>query len=799
VTTLSRVAASKEKAQALTFGARIRFPKGKNVTTPAFKLSSIALILFVTTFVVSGCGSGAASPPPPPPPAPSPTINSFAASSSSVVAGSPVTLSWNVSNATAVQIDKGIGGQPAVGSTTVTVQSTTTYTLTASNAAGQVKTSVIVAVSAAPPTITLSVSPITINSGESTTLSWQTSNATEVTLSPEIGEAGEELPISGSQSISPAQTTTFVAKATGPGGTAQSNPVTVTVNQLPPTITFTANPTSLTAGQSSTLNWITEHATSVTIDHGIGNVPNIGSMQVTPASTTTYTLTATGLGGTQTATVNVDVAPPNQLSVVVSASPASVATGGKSVLTWSSQNATSVTIDQGVGSVALNGSVEVSPTATTTYTATAADANGKTANSSTTVTVVNGGDFKSKIKHIIFFVQENRSFDNYFSNLGVYKASKGFANDINLDYNPNMQLKGREGRLVSPYHQRTVCTDNLSPSWRESHFDIHQTGPTTFKMDGFLITTSSIDTGTRDLNGDRAMGYYDERDLPYYYELATQFAASDRWFSPVLTNTVNNRYYLFAGTSFGHVHSDDPRPDGGWTQKTIFELLTDNNISWGYYLIEESFIATHFAYGHSAAYNARKAPISQWFSVLADPNADNLLPQVVFIESGSFQSGLDEHPLNNIQKGAAFSKQMIDALMKSSAWQSSIFIWTFDEGGGLYDHVPPVAMAHPDGIKPFLRPNDPVDDFDKSAFRVPLIVLSPWVRPHFVSHTPRDFTAILKLIEERFDLPALTERDKTQPSMLEFFDFSAPAWATPPPLPDQLTSAACNPNLESAP
>jgi phospholipase C len=757
------------------------------------------LLLLLTSLVISGCGSGSADPKPAPNPVQPPAVNGFTASSSSVVAGSPVTLSWNVSNVSGVQIDNGIGAQPAVGSTTVMPQSSTTYTLTASNTGGQVTKSVTVAVSSAPPTITLSASPTTINSGDATTLTWQSTNATEVTISPEIGEIGEELPVSGSQSVTLPQTATFVAKAIGPGGTVQSSPVTVTVNQLPPTVTFTATPPSILAGQSSTLSWITDHTTSVTIDHGIGEVAAIGDKQVTPTITTTYTLTATGLGGTQTATATVTVAPASQLSVTINASPASIASGQKSTLTWSSQNATSVKIDQGIGDVQLNGSTEVSPAATTTYTATASDANGNTATSSTTVTIVSGGDFKSKIKHIIFFVQENRSFDNYFSNLGAYKASKGFANDVNLDYNPNVQLRGRQDRLVSPYHQRTVCTDNLSPSWNESHFDIHETSPGVFKMDGFLITTSSIDTGDRDLNGDRAMGFYDERDLPYYYELATQFATSDRWFSPVLTNTVNNRYYLFAGTSFGHVHDTDPRPAGGWPQKTIFEMLTDANISWGYYLIEHSFLATHFAYGSSAAYNTRKAPISKWFEILADPNADDLLPQVVFIESGSGSTGLDEHPKNNIQKGAAFTKQMIDALLQSGAWQSSVFIWTFDEGGGLYDHVPPVPMAHPDGIQPILRPGDAVGDFTRSAFRVPLLVISPWVKPHFVSHENRDFTAILKLIQERFDLPALTERDKNQISMLEFFDFSAPAWATPPPLPDQPTDAPCSLSLQSAP
>jgi phospholipase C len=119
-------------------------------------------------------------------------------------------------------------------------------------------------------------------------------------------------------------------------------------------------------------------------------------------------------------------------------------------------------------------------------------------------------------------------------------------------------------------------------------------------------------------------------------------------------------------------------------------------------------------------------------------------------------------------------------------------------------------MPKPDNIEPILRPDDVKDSFDKSGLRVPMIVVSPWVKKNFVSHTPRDFTAILKFIQERFDLPALTERDKAQPSMQEFFDFTTPSWMTPPPLPEQPAQSSilgwndpgagvCDFKLETAP
>src|SRR5205085_7299026 len=114
--------------------------------------------------------------------------------------------------------------------------------------------------------------------------------------------------------------------------------------------------------------------------------------------------------------------------------------------------------------------------------------------------------------------------------------------------------------------------------------------------------------------------------------------------------------------------------------------------------------------------------------------------------------GLDEHPKNNIQLGATNSANIINALLKSSAWSTSAMIFSYDEGGGLYDHVPPFPEPPPDGIAPILRPGYVCGGFNESGFRIPLVVLSPWVRPHFVSHVNRDHTAILKFIETRFNL-----------------------------------------------
>jgi phospholipase C len=197
----------------------------------------------------------------------------------------------------------------------------------------------------------------------------------------------------------------------------------------------------------------------------------------------------------------------------------------------------------------------------------------------------------------------------------------------------------------------------------------------------------------------------------------------------------------------------------------------------------------------------RVRSISEYYSILADPNADKLLAPVVFLEQASVTE-LNEHPsAGNFQKGAADTKKLIDALMNSAAWQSSVFILAYDEGGGLYDHVPPIQVPAPDSTPPNFNSTDGgrYDTFTYSGFRTPVIVVSPWVKKNFVSHQPRTFISILKLIETRFGVQSLTARDAAADDMTEFFDFSNPSWMTPPPLPDQPTTGLCDRTKEVAP
>jgi phospholipase C len=729
---------------------------------------------------------------------PSQAVIAIAIAPDTIIQGQSAKLSWEVSNAASFSITPAVasGTLPMSGSADVSPTATTTYTATAADANGrQISRTVTVTVipAGSAPSVTLSISPQIVAAGQTATLTWASTNTTTLAISPSIlGDDQTTVALSGSVTIVPTANTTYTATATGAGGVKVQASATVSILS----VTLTANPAKIGPGQSATLSWSSNNATSLSIDQGVGTfTDSSGSVVVSPAATTTYTITA--VNGTATATAQATVNAP--LAVALSAAPANIAPGGQSVLSWVSQGAVSLNIDQGIGAQKPpSGSISVSPSADTTYTITATDAQGNSTTAAATVSVGTNTGLQG-IKHIIVILQENRSFDSYFSKLGDYAASRGIANyQINAGYDPNVLLPLSGGGTGHLFHEPTVRTENLSPAWNESHFDIHKQADGTFLMDRFALTTHSVPVKF-DPSGLRALGQYDQTDLPYYYELAAQFATSDSFHSPMLANTVTNRQYAFCATSQGRIF---PSPAGSpqWTCPTIFSSLQNANVSWEYYYKDAIFLAG-FTDWNNPAIQHKTAPIQKYFDILSSPTADTDLPSVVWIDPGFGGSGLDEHPENNIQQGAAFIKSLIDALMNSPAWHDSVFILSYDEGGGLYDHVPPFTTVPPDDIPPQLGPGDATgDNFTLSGFRVPLIVVSPFVKPHFVSHVNRETTSILKLIEARFNLAPLTRRDSAADDMTEFFDFvNPPAWLTPPPLPAQPTNGLDNQSKEAPP
>lgn len=443
------------------------------------------------------------------------------------------------------------------------------------------------------------------------------------------------------------------------------------------------------------------------------------------------------------------------------------------------------------------------------------------------------------VNHIIFEMQENRSFDAYFGKMNDYRASQGLGRDAD-DVEVNYTNPADDGSTIANFHLPTSCIYNTTAAWLESWGDMSRFGNppgTPLLLNGFVHTGGlhAVDDGDPDTKGVRVMGYYTSADLNSPYFFATQFATSDRWYTPAPMQTEAVRLYSMAATSQGLVHPPS-QTNAVLNATTIFQLLDKAGISWKIYSVNRqsnglliSTLRNFQPYVFSVEDHI--VPIDQFF---ADMQAGTL-PSFSYIEPG-FLSGTDEHPgtTNNITAGAAFMNKVLTSLISSPSWKDSIFIETFDEGGGLFDHVSPMIdgqpiqelhvsgsaqavgpgnystdatvqhVPNPDGIQPGrdLLPNDPAPpaaDFTRTGFRVPLMIVSPFAKPHYVSHTPMDYTAVLKFVEKRFNLPNLNLRDAAQADMSEFFDFANAPSMNPAMAPAENPNVPCNPLAASAP
>jgi phospholipase C len=448
----------------------------------------------------------------------------------------------------------------------------------------------------------------------------------------------------------------------------------------------------------------------------------------------------------------------------------------------------------------------------------------------------------NSVNHIIIMLQENRSFDDYFGQMTVYRQANnvpivtsngdGKINDLSTGTYSNQNFQ--TGQTIASYHTGSVCTEDLTPDWGPDHIETNHSNPSAAgpgsPMDGFVALAYNISQAfgpsvVTDQTGKRAMGYFDDSQLNYYYFMGANFAIGDAFYSPAPTRTAVNRLYEWGATSGGFAH--EPTAQIGSTP--IVKELDDAGITWKVYVTDPcaghvpcsqpAFLSylSFFTYWNDPAVQAHAAPLDDnaktqvtggdWSSRSSymDDLKNGTLPQVAFIETGMF-SGRDEHPSNvnqsnnnsvspvDVQTGAKFVSTVINALMTSSSWKDSVFFLGFDEGGGLFDHVPPLAVPSPDNIAPKdLFPGDPPGDFTITGFRIPNFIVSPWARKNFVSHTPMDFTAYLKFIETRFGLQPLTARDAAMPDMQEFFDWTGEPWKTPPAnVPPQITNSVCD-------
>ena len=863
---------------------------------------SLLLMLF------AGCAGAHFSAPPVAP------TSGITASPAAIISGASSMLTVSATNATQVVVTGSDGSTYTLlaggGTQAVSPAVTTTYTATATGDGGKTSANATVTVTSnPPPTVSITASPTSITTGSSATLTVTAMNATQVIVTGTDGSSYTLQANGGTQTVSPTVTTTYTAAATGPGGKISANATVTVIANPTPTVSITASPTSITSGSSATLTVTAMNATQVTVtgtDSSSYTLQSTGGMQlVSPTVTTTYTAAATGPGGktSASATVTVNSNPAPTVSII--ANPTSIVSGNSSALTVTAINATQVTVSGTDGSsytlLPSGGMQSVSPTATATYTADATGIGGD-ASASATVTVASAGSLQS-ISHVIFMQQENHTFDNYFGMLNPYRKANGWnIGEDGKDYEVDgiddklatISNMDDEGTSFPLFKFTSTCIDDESSDWLASYGDVNRYDFLTSRpilMDGFVHNAEGYAkscaapggscAGTFidvPLTGKIAMGYYDQSFFNYYYYMASQFAVSDRWFSPVSTKSIGNRIATFTGgTTQGLTR--DPGGDDHLSQlviPNIFQELDQAKVSWKiYYTVTVAFClndadcpswtnaaypATYFSnltYSYQYLYQNPSgaactgltqkssvvgdstnsfcidpdhiAPLSTYFSDLTN----GTLPSFAFIEAGYGRD--DEHPgsLNSVLLGQTAVANVVDSFMASQEWKDSVFFLSYDEGGGPYDHVPPVPghsndytnaslgtipdissiAVNPDAYNPCVptTPGTPTlhcdlgstDPGAKSGdaaavqgfaaqlgFRLPNIIISPFTRKHYVSHTPMDHTAVIKFVENRFIGPAahLTPRDAAQPNLLEFFDFNKVPWSTPPSPPIPVTA-----------
>ncbi len=351
---------------------------------------------------------------------------------------------------------------------------------------------------------------------------------------------------------------------------------------------------------------------------------------------------------------------------------------------------------------------------------------------------------KLPITHVIVVVQENRSFDHYFGRLsqGAQIEAEGWpAGYTNAD---------TQNIAVAPQHLASACLPVDPPHQAAAMVAGWNNGA----MNGFVKSASS---STND--GHFAVGYYDGTDLPFYYWLASTYAIADRYFGSALGGTWANRDFLYAATSDGVLNTGERTI----TVPTIFDALDTAHVAWGVY---SDGTPRQDALGWTTAHAGVHT-----FSTLLSQLADGTLPPVSFVDPSGSQ---DEHPTNAINGGEKWTRSIYQAALASPLWSRLAIVFTYDESGGLFDHVPPPKAC---------APSASLATFNRYGVRIPAIVISPYARRHFVSHAVHDHTSTLRLIETLHDLPALTARDANADALLDMFDFDCAPQLAPPAAP----------------
>ena len=406
------------------------------------------------------------------------------------------------------------------------------------------------------------------------------------------------------------------------------------------------------------------------------------------------------------------------------------------------------------------------------------------------------------VKHVVVFMQENRSFDTYFGTLhGVHGFSDRNALLLTTGSNDLYQPSGSGYEL--PYHTSVTCINDLDHSWGPTHNAIDND-----RNDGWIAN-----------KGTETMAYYNRGDLPYYYQLADSYTVLDDYHCSVRASTDPNRLSAMTGmidpngTGAGTINGttypggpviDNTEPSVGWGPGwvTYPELLVKAGISWKLYQQTDNYddnaLAWFAVYKQATAGN----PLHDDGNVFSanvvtqfqNDVTSNTLPAVSWIIGPTAQT---EHPPYSTESGEALTKQFLDALASNPVvFSNTVFILCYDENDGFYDHAMPITP-------PAGTANEYVSGLPIGlGVRVPAIIISPWTRGGHVCSQVFDHTSILRFLETWTGVqePNISAwRRQVTGDLTSAFDFAHPDYSYPslPPTTPISCSSGSTPAVPS--
>ena len=388
----------------------------------------------------------------------------------------------------------------------------------------------------------------------------------------------------------------------------------------------------------------------------------------------------------------------------------------------------------------------------------------------------------SQVKHLVFQMQENRSFDHYF---GTFPGARGFNDPTAIRLPTGRSVfqqpdPANPDGYLEPWHMSTITTGaaavpSLSHDWRDQHASWNQGA-----MDGWLLTHVASDGET---NGSFTMGYYEQEDIPFHWALAKAFTLADNYHCSVMGPTDTNRIFWEEGGNDPQGKAGGPVLETGGVRDLTYEsgpeTLYKAGISYKFYQgigWPQDTITLYFKQFQTpglvplALYNAVTSTGTLWGDGtpggIGDPENptaatnsemgfeedcyNGVLPDVSFIGS---KSGYDEHPAALPAAGAQFLATKLEALASNEElWNSTIFIINYDENDGFFDHVVPPTPDYAQYPEEFVTLASPAGTPGGglpigAGFRVPAFVISPWSVGGHVFSDVSDHTSGLRLIE----------------------------------------------------